>query len=391
MIINKKKLLGAALGISLLTWSWSLPAQALNNISVEYNGLEVSYAKDYKNSKIFFSGKNYDEWKWHRSEYSQGLRFGLMVDVNNNHYFATRSADIMPTDLLNKTDTNKIVLYATLGPSAAKSAIALDNITNKDGVITATVFMKDAEPNKPLTMNLIYPSHTVIIDNKTDFVMKTPFWVQETKVVEPTLVKTNQGLEYNTYMVRFVDRDGTLLQESTININKNSYKIIANRASTNKSMDKIIYPYLRDNDKYMATNLILQRKVSPYQNTNATIQMNYEVARATPDFLSVVLRGTVKEDMQRLPVIIPVNINLNTQEEVMINDVLKTDAESQEALKNLMIKYAQKQGITDISCLEGDIQAYVTNDHLVYVCKKDKYINYQEIFIPLTEVKAYLK
>lgn len=391
MIINKKKLLGVALGVSLLTCSWNLPAHARTNLSVEYNGLEVSYAQNHSDSKIFFSGKNYDEWKWHRSEYSQGLHFGVMVDVDNNNYFATRSANVFPTALFESTEANKIILYATLGPSAAKSGIALDNITNKDGIITATVFMKDAEPNKPLTMNIIYPSHTVVINNKSDLVLKTPFWVQETNVVEPTIIKSKQGLEYSTYTVRFVDREGKLLQESVININKNTYNIVARKVKMNKSSDMIKYPTLRDNDKYIVANNILKFKVADYQNIAAQIKMDYEVARATPDFLSIVFRGTVKEGLQRLPVIIPVNINLATQEEVAISDMLKTDQESKEALQKLIIKYATSQGITDPSLLEGNIQAYVTNDHLVYVCKKDKYINYQEIFIPLTEVKAYLK
>lgn len=391
MIINKKNLLGTVLGVSLLTCSWSLPAQAVNNLSVEYNGLEISYAKNYSGTKVFVTGKNYEDWKWHKGEYAKGMQFGVMVDIDNNNYFATRSANIMPMDLIEGTDANKIVLYATLGASAAQSGIVLDNITNKDGIITATVFMKDAEPNKPLTMNLIYPSHTVIIDNNSDFVMKTPFWVNKTKVLEPMIVKTEQGEEYSTYTVRFADRDGNLLQESKININKNTYRIVATKANVRNDSNQLKYPVLQSTDKYSVANKILKFKIAPYQNIDAKIQMDYEVARANSDFLSIVFRGLVKENMQRVPVIIPVNINLNTQEEVDLRDMLKKDPESKEAVKNLIITYAQKQGVTDMSLLDGEVQAYVTNDHLVYVCKKDKYINYQEIFVPLTEVKPYLQ
>lgn len=58
---------------------------------------------------------------------------------------------------------NSLMLYVTTGPSAAKTGIAISKVELYGRLLNVVVAMRDAEPNTPLTMNLIYPEANVKI------------------------------------------------------------------------------------------------------------------------------------------------------------------------------------------------------------------------------------
>jgi len=62
-----------------------------------------------------------------------------------------------------KANANTLFIYATTGPSAAQTNIKITKAELFGRLLNVTVALKDAVPNTPLTMNLIYPESSAAI------------------------------------------------------------------------------------------------------------------------------------------------------------------------------------------------------------------------------------
>ena len=131
-----------------------------------------------KSGKIVYRDKSVDtsKWVWHNEKgYPENLTIATFIYGTDLPEQAPAGKNIggVPTGITMaeqaftrfavKKNTNTLFIYATTGPSAAKTDIKITKAELFGRLLNITVALKDAEPNTPLTMNLIYPETTAAI------------------------------------------------------------------------------------------------------------------------------------------------------------------------------------------------------------------------------------
>ena len=160
----------------------------------------------YKNVKTLYADNTITDWVWHGDNgYPLGMVFMAMVNGKDLPEIPRASSfqggvptkDEMVINAQNKYGIqkyeNKLVLYGTTGPSAAKTQIAIKEVKLVGRLLNVVVYLTNAEPNTPLTMNLIYP---------------------ETMVTIPRSALPRVG----NLCVRFVDVEGRALQTQDVQL-----------------------------------------------------------------------------------------------------------------------------------------------------------------------------
>lgn len=158
----------------------------------------------YKNAKTLYTNNSVANWVWHGDNgYPLGMVFTALVNGKDLPEIPREKIVVggVPTKdemVINARNTyavqkyeNKLVLYGTAGPSAAKTEIAIKEVKLVGRLLNVVVALKNAEPNTPLTMNLIYPETVVVISK-------------------------NKLPKVGTIKVRFVDTEGRALQTEDI-------------------------------------------------------------------------------------------------------------------------------------------------------------------------------
>lgn len=122
-----------------------------------------------EHSKVLYSTASAKDWVWHgQYGYPEGMKFFALANGKNLPAEPAEIGAEVPSGedkmlaaakAKYQTDKyeNKIVLYGTTGPAAAQTEMAITKVELFGRVLNVTVSLKDAEPNTPLTMNLIYP------------------------------------------------------------------------------------------------------------------------------------------------------------------------------------------------------------------------------------------
>ncbi len=131
-----------------------------------------------KSGKVVYKDITVDtsKWVWHNKKgYPEQLTFATFIYGSDLPVTAkvTKQAGGVPTGVAMaqnafeknavKANANTLFIYATTGPSAAKTAIKITKAELFGRLLNVTVALKDAEPNTPLTMNLVYPESTAAI------------------------------------------------------------------------------------------------------------------------------------------------------------------------------------------------------------------------------------
>lgn len=131
-----------------------------------------------KSGKLVYKNKTADttKWVWHNEKgYPEQLTFATFIygtglpekaepipGVNGIPTTMDMAKNAFTKNAV-KANTNTLFIYATTGPSAAKTDIKIVKAELFGRLLNVTVALKDAEPNQPLTMNLIYPEATAAI------------------------------------------------------------------------------------------------------------------------------------------------------------------------------------------------------------------------------------
>lgn len=163
----------------------------------------LSRAKVLYNEKITPA-----HWVWHNAKgYPAGLELAAFVygdnlpqvpgkgPVVNGVPKPGQMTEVARNQYAVSANKNSLVLYATTGPSAAQTEIKITKVELYGRLLNVVVAMKDAEPNKPLTMNITYPETMVKISRK-----KLP--------------------SYGTLRLRFVDLRGHTLKNEDLVLHK---------------------------------------------------------------------------------------------------------------------------------------------------------------------------
>ena len=122
-----------------------------------------------KSGKVVYKDKTTDtaNWVWHNEKgYPEQLTFATFIYGTGlpETVKVTKQTGGVPTGIAMaqhafeknavKANTNTLFIYATTGPSAAKTDIKITKAELFGRLLNVTVALKDAEKNAPLTMNL---------------------------------------------------------------------------------------------------------------------------------------------------------------------------------------------------------------------------------------------
>ncbi len=159
-----------------------------------------------ENSKVIWK-KTIDnsEWIWHNDKgYPDGLGCAVFVYGDNLPATPGKGPQIkggVPTtqqmiavaenNYAIAANKNSLVLYATTGPSNAKTDLTIVSVERYGRLLNVVVALKDAKPNTPMTMNITYPETMVRIPLR-----KLP--------------------KYGSMKVRFVDMQGHAIAHSDV-------------------------------------------------------------------------------------------------------------------------------------------------------------------------------
>lgn len=171
------------------------PFAQRNSIWTTYkiDGTLLSSEKPAK-TKVVFRSYKYQDWKFYKSQYPQDMFFATLVNDNGKLTHDKRIAK----DILNKFTgpeyTNKLILFANMGASSAKSDIGIEKVTVNGKNMTVYVHTKSPQPGQFITMNIIYPNDYIAIDRSK--------------------------LEAGNMKITFVDQNGKVLSENTLKIKR---------------------------------------------------------------------------------------------------------------------------------------------------------------------------
>ena len=131
-----------------------------------------------KSGKVVYRDTTTDtsKWVWHNTKgYPEQMTFATFIYGSGlpekakvtQHQGGVPTGITMAQDAFDKNavkaNANTLFIYATTGPSAAKTGIKITKAELFGRLLNVTVALKDAEPNTPLTMNLTYPESTAAI------------------------------------------------------------------------------------------------------------------------------------------------------------------------------------------------------------------------------------
>ena len=123
-------------------------------------------------SKVLYENKLNGSWVWHGTDgYPLGLTFGVFSNGKRLPEAVVKGTTGATNGVPTKAEMiqaaknrygvkgyeNKLIIYGTTGASAVKTAIAIHKIELFGRLLNVTVALTDAEKNKQLTLNLIYP------------------------------------------------------------------------------------------------------------------------------------------------------------------------------------------------------------------------------------------
>ncbi|MEG0797747.1 MAG: hypothetical protein RR384_03040 [Acidaminococcaceae bacterium] len=162
--LSKKILTVGLLGLAC----WGLGGQDVNARSHYNDGEVFTSTQVMHNAQVLYHTNAYANWVWHGEQgLPTGLRFLVIPNGQKTQTVVTTAQDTKMDEermlaaaqakFQGADYAKKLVLYATTGPSAAKTEIAISRVELFGRLLNVTVALQDAELNTPLTMNLIYP------------------------------------------------------------------------------------------------------------------------------------------------------------------------------------------------------------------------------------------
>lgn len=115
-------------------------------------------------TRVLFETNKYEDWKFYSSHYPQDMFFATIVNSDGKLTYDDRVSESTISKFKRSRFHNKLILFANMGASPAKSAIGIEKVilTGKD--MTVYVHTKSPRPDEFITMNIIYPEDYVTID-----------------------------------------------------------------------------------------------------------------------------------------------------------------------------------------------------------------------------------
>lgn len=116
-------------------------------------------------TKILFETSKYEDWKFYKSEYPQDMFFATIVNSDGQLAYDNRVSENIINKFKSPEFNNKLILFANMGASSAKSDIGIEKVTLHGNTMTVYVHTKSPRPDEIITMNIIYPNDYVAIDS----------------------------------------------------------------------------------------------------------------------------------------------------------------------------------------------------------------------------------
>lgn len=116
-------------------------------------------------TKILFETSKYEDWKFYNSQYPQDMFFATIVNSNGQLAYDNRVSENIINKFKSPEFNNKLILFANMGASSAKSDIGIEKVTLHGNTMTVYVHTKSPRPDEIITMNIIYPNDYVAIDS----------------------------------------------------------------------------------------------------------------------------------------------------------------------------------------------------------------------------------
>lgn len=124
---------------------------------------------------------------------------------------------------------------------------------------------------------------------------------------------------------------------------------------------------------------------------DSPVAVEYEVTRSDNSMLSVIFKGTQKWESGSYPILTAVNIELQTRNPVMVENLFRSDRESQQGINTLLAEAAKKAGIANSPSLGTWMGMYMTNqDVVIFYQENDHTQENMRLYLPLEKVKRYL-
>ncbi len=176
------RLLVAAMSVMMLCGAMTVEAeQATNQKGLLADGELFVAPRVNATAKVLYDGK-LDKAQWARPQ-DAGIPkdFGCAVFIYGNGLPQTVAANKNNSKTINKTadmidvakskyavaaNANSLVIYATTGPSAAQTDLAISKVTLYGRLLNVVVALKNADAVPPNVMNMWNPEKTVTIPLK---------------------------------------------------------------------------------------------------------------------------------------------------------------------------------------------------------------------------------
>lgn len=127
-------------------------------------GETVNIPEKPEETAVLFETDKYADWTWYNAKYPQDMFFSTIVNFNGHLYYDSRISKQLADKFQAAEFNNKLILFANLGASSAKSAIGIEKVTITGHNMTVYVHTKSPKPGEIITMNILYPNDYIAID-----------------------------------------------------------------------------------------------------------------------------------------------------------------------------------------------------------------------------------